>query len=186
MFTITRGFRSGLPILPGPGSRLTVCLSADPTSHTTALPVAHRRMGLARALSSGRPAPSLPEPPPRPSSCPSSQPGGLSTLEILLSQSHRPARLCAWGEPPPFPESQALGDGNQGPWELLLLWWKEEGGSPGGSARARRWHAQNPNPALRLTLLPTLSSFPGRGGGLSQHMPTWQSLNFRAHARECF
>ena len=111
MFTITRGFRSGLPVLPGPGSSLTVCLSADPTSHTTALPVARRSMGLAPALSSGRPAPSLPEPP----SCPSSQPRGLSTLETVLSQSHRPAWLCAWGEPPPFPDHRLLETGTRDP-----------------------------------------------------------------------
>ena len=73
--------------------------------------------------------------------------------------------------------SQAPGDGNQGPWELLLLWWKEDRGSRRGSARARRWHTQNPNPALRLALIPTLSSVPGRGGvGLSQHMPTWRAV----------
>ena len=73
--------------------------------------------------------------------------------------------------------SQAPGDGNQGPWELLLLWWKEDRGFRRGSARARRWHTQNPNPALRLALIPTLSSVPGRGGvGLSQHMPTWRAV----------
>lgn len=98
----TRGFRSRLPVLPGTASSLTACLSADPASHTTALPVACGRMGLARALRTSL-SPVLPARPPGPE--------GSAPWKCCCPSPTDPPWLCAWGEASPSPEPQALRDG---------------------------------------------------------------------------
>lgn len=119
----TRGFRSRLPVLPGPASSLTVCLSADPASHTTALPVACGRMGLARALSCGSCtlsprtslSPVLPTHPPNPSFRPvllAHRAQHLGNSAVPAPQT-RPGSVPG-GEASPSPEPQALRDGELG------------------------------------------------------------------------
>lgn len=93
------------------------------------------------------------------------------------------SQALTWEEPPPFPESQALGDGNQGAWELLLLWWKEDGGSPGallepgaGTPRIQALLSASPcsppsAPSLGGEVWDFLSTCPRGSHSILGHMP---------------
>lgn len=162
MFITTRGFRSRLPVLPGRVSSVTVCLPTDPTSHTTPLPVARGRMGLAQPLSSGRPYLLSPR----------------ASLSFALA-----AGLWAWwtqplgnercqplppGPGPPLTEAQALGHrGLGGPGTGRLLLWLRRWGEVGGDQGSRSIEPGSGTPRIQTlvsasTLLPTLPYFPVR------------------------
>lgn len=152
MFIATKGFRSRLPVLPGRVSSFTVCLPTDPTSHTTPLPVARGRLGLAQALSSGRlsllsRSLSL--------ACPPSQLWAQRTRHLGHASRPAPAPQVPLGGGPPFsPEAQALD--RRGPGALgtgcFLLWWGSRGLEPGSGT-----------PRIQTLSLPPPCS-PGREG----------------------
>lgn len=114
MFIIAKGFRSRLPVFPGQVSSFTVCLPADPTSHTTSLPVARGRTGLARALSSGRLYLLSQN---RPLACPLSLPLGPEGSAPWTCHCPGPTDQlwpCPWRRPLALAEQQAPRDGAPG------------------------------------------------------------------------
>lgn len=156
-----------------------VCLPTDPTSHTTPLPVARGRTGLAQALSAGR-LDLLSQSLSRLPSQLASGPSGLSTWEMPPCQ--LPHHHVPWGGSPPSLSQghRLLTTADQEPRELDAFCFG------GGQTEALRASSQQVEARIQtLVSAPHPPLLPCEGWvGLCQHFPTWGHRQFEG-TRQC-